>query len=311
MKLNKKTAGIIMATIAALALVFVLIFTVNGDRNTEKMRCELYFLNIEANALVSEQREIKYLDEETLYTNIVVQLIRGPETVGYKSVIDKDAKLINIEDGHNGGIIVNFSEGFLTNDNTKNALSTYAVVKSLCALDSVERVKVTVENEDLTNDDGSKIDYLTSEDINLPSDTYTSETRSITLYFPEKNTDKLRKEEQTVKVTDQQPVEQYIINALIKGTENGELNPALDSNTKLLSVYIYDDLCFVNFKSDFIAKNSGSETKEKTAVYSVVNSLTELNNIKRVQFLMDGKKVSAFGGTDISNPITRDESILQ
>ena len=73
---------------------------------------------------------------------------------------------------------------------------------------------------------------------------------------------------------------------------------------------IYEDICFVNLKSDFTEKNSGNAAKEKLAVYSIVDSLTELKNIKRVQFLMDGKRVDKFGELDIKYPISRNSVII-
>ena len=46
------------------------------------------------------------------------------------------------------------------------------------------------------------------------------------------------------------------------------------------------------------------------AVDSIVDSLTELGHIKRVQFLMDGKKVNSFGNMSIKNPFSRNPVII-
>ena len=50
--------------------------------------------------------------------------------------------------------------------------------------------------------------------------------------------------------------------------------------------------------------------KEKMTIYSIVDSLTELDNIQRVQFLMDGKKVDNFGNINIGSMFGRDGSII-
>lgn len=81
-----------------------------------------------------------------------------------------------------------------------------------------DSVKVIVEGKDVATADGSIIGYLRNQDINLPTDTYNSETREIALYFPNKDGNKLVMETRTIKVTDQQPLAQYIINELIKGS---------------------------------------------------------------------------------------------
>lgn len=307
---RKKTIIFLSAEAAVIAAVIVLILLLNNDHGMQKARCELYFLNEAGTTLVSEEHEVKYYDSEDLKTNVVLQLIKGPDDARNKRVINKDVELIDIITEDGGNVVANFSEEYQTNDSTRNALSAYAVVKSLCALESVNRVKVVVNGEDLKSDDGTTIGYLTSEDINLPTDTYTSETREITLYFPRRDSETLYKEKRTVKVTDQQPVEQYIINELINGPHDNMLTPSLSKDTTLLSVDTYEDICFVNFKANFTEKNSGNGQKEKMAVYSIVNSLTELENIKRVQFLVDGKKITQFGSMDINSPFARNSLII-
>lgn len=310
MKINKKTAAplIIIILAAAIGITIGLIF--GNDKSAQQTKCELYFLNEAGTTLVSETREIKYHSTADLYENVVWEIISGPNDTKNRRVIEKGVDLISLTPAEEGNYIVNFSENFLTDDSTRNALAAYAVVKSLCEFPEINKVKVTIDGEDLHSGEGNVIDYLSSDDINLPSDTYTSETREISLYFPDKNMDTLYHEKRTVQVTDQQPMEQYIINELIKGPAEESLCASLSSSTSLLSVNTYGDICFVNFKSDFTDKNSGNEQKERMAIYSIVDSLTELGHIKRVQFLMDGKKVDSFGNMSIKNPFGRNPGII-
>ena len=58
-------------------------------------------------------------------------------TVSYThlmKIIEKNTKLLSLNDVDSGNIVVNFSGEFLTGDNTKDVLAVYAVVKSLCAI---------------------------------------------------------------------------------------------------------------------------------------------------------------------------------
>ena len=45
-------------------------------------------------------------------------------------------------------------------------------------------------------------------------------------------------------------------------------------------------------------------------VYAIVNSLTELDDIKKVQFLIDGQKVENYGSVIFSEPFERNENIV-
>lgn len=306
----KKKWIIIAAAVLAIAVLASVTIFVRTDRDSRKMQCELYFLNDAETTLVSERRAVKYKSSADILENIVLELVKGPKASGNKRIMSKNVTLNSLTMENGGNVCVDFSSSYLTGDSTRDALSTYAVVKTLSSVNNVYGVKVTVDGEELKNADGTAMEYLTSADINLPTDTYTSEMKNIALYFPEKETNKLRKEDRIVKIIDQQPVEQYIINELINGTQDGALNNALNKDTTLLSVDVYNDICFVNFKSDFTEKNSGNEDKEKTVIYSIVASLTELANVRRVQFLLDGKKADKFGSINIGNPFTRNASMF-
>lgn len=306
----KKKAMIFAAAAAAIAAAVTAI-AVNIDRDGRKMKCELYFLNDTETTLVAETRNVKYHSSADILGNIVTELVHGPKASGHRRIMSGDVKLNRLTMENGGNVSVDFSREYLTGDSTRDALSTYAVVKTLSNVNNVYGVKVTVDGDELRRDDGTVIEYLTSSDINLPTDTYTSEMKQISLYFPEKASGRLQKEERTVKIIDQQPIEQYIINALIDGTQNDNLVSPLDKSTVLLSVDTYNDICFVNFKADFFEKNSGNEEKEKKTVYSIVASLTELSHIRRVQFLLDGKKADKFGSINISNPFTRNSSMFK
>lgn len=307
--MNKKKIIIPAIAVLGIAAIILAVVLFSND-NSEKYIGELYFYNESATSIVAEERQIKYKDNQDLCESVVRELMNGPDNARHSRIIEKNTKLLSVSDIETGRAVVNFSREFITGDNTKDVLAVYAVVKSLCDIDTINSVKVVIEGKDISTSDGSIIGFLGNQDINLPTDTYTSETRSVTLYFPKKDSDKLIKELRAIKVTDQQPIARYIINELIKGPTSENAAAALSDETVLLSVETSDNICFVNFKSSFIDRNSGSAEKEKMAIYSIVDSLTELESIKRVQFLMDGKKVDSFGNINIGSMFGRDESII-
>ena len=309
--MNRKkliSIGVIFLIIAAVVFL-IAIFT--ADRGSEKYSGELYFFNETQTTIEAESRVIRYRDALSLAEGVVEGLMKGPEVAKHQRIIEKKTKLLAIGGADTGSVVVNFSSEFLTGDSRKDILAVYAVVKSLCAIDGINSVKVIIEGRDITASDGSIIGYLTDQDINLSTDAYNSETREVTLYFPPKSEHVLRKEVRAIKVTDQQPLAQYIINELIKGPQEEGLERALSKDTVLLSVETLNNICFLNFSSGFLDKNAGTAEAEKTVIFSIVDSLTELDNIDRVQFLMDGKRVDSFGNINISGMFGRDESLIE
>ncbi len=305
---NKKI--LIPFVLIAVIIIVVAIVSIGKD-NGNKYTGDLYFFNDSATTIVAESREIRYSDDQDLAETVIDELRKGPDNSKHLRIMEKKTHLISLSDIETGNVVVNFSREFVTGDSAKDIFAVYSVVKSLCAIGNIDSVKVVIEGKEIATNDGSIIGYLTDQDINLPTDTYNGETREITLYFPKKESQKLVKETRSIKVTDQQPIAQYIINELIKGPVNESLSDALSDDTVLLSVETSDNICFVNFKASFIDKNSGTAEKEKLAVYSIVDSLTELENIDRVQLLMDGKRVDNFGNINIGSMFGRDESIIQ
>lgn len=297
---------LILAIAACVAAVLM-----SSGRNSRKFTAELYFFNESGTSIEAETKEIKYHDDIELVQEVVERLIKGPDNARHGRIIESGTKLLWIDMSDMENPVVNFSAEYLTENSTKDILSTYAVVKSLCTLDFVKSVKVLAEGNEIQASDGTAIGYLTAEDINLITDTNTSETREIMLYFTTKEYDGLVSEIRTIKVTDQQPIEQYIINELIRGPREKEHAATLSSDTVLAGVDIEDDICFVNFRPSFLDKNSGSQEKEILAVYSIVDSLTELKSITRVQFLVDGRKVDMFGSLNIGSMLGRNEDVIK
>lgn len=98
-----------------------------------------------------------------------------------------------------------------------------------------------------------------------------------------------------------------IVRELISGPAKGSLLQAtIPKGTAVHSnVTIKDGVATVDFSKEFIDKHPGGKKKEQLTLYSVVNSLTELKDIKTVQFKIDGKVKKDFKGNyqiDVAYP---------
>lgn len=306
----KRKYTLAAAVVLAALLVGVMIYTVNHDFAYDKMIVDLYFMNEDETGIVAESSEIKYKNDIELTQNVLEKLRKGSSVSKRGRIMPKDTKVNTIEMAYDGNVTVDFSESFLSDDPLKNVLHAYAVTKTLCSTGKISQVRVTVCGNDISDRDGNQLGFVAASDINLETEEYSSELRKIVLYFAS-DSGFLSKEERTVKITDQQPIEQYIINELIKGPDDKSLRAPLSRDTILISADVEDNICYLNFKSNFIKENSGSSEHERLVIYSMVNSLTELQTISRVQFYMDGRRVDSFGDFPIKGYISRDASIIQ
>lgn len=301
----------LLSVVGVIVLVGIIFSIGNLIKKSDKDGPELniYFLNSDSSALVAEKQKSDFDESDDIIETLVKKIIKGPSNAKNVELVSRDTKLNSVtREKHR--VTIDFSRDFLTENKTKNALAVYGIVKTLSQLPEITEVKVLVEGSDILGPDGNNIGFLSGEDINIEKDQNDTETRYITLYFADEN-GKLERERRKIKITDTQPIEQYILNELIKGPNEENLLAVLSSETSLISVQTIDETCFVNFTSGFVSKNTGNDTKEKFAIYSIVNSLTELEMVKNVQFLVEGKKITEFGNTIMSENFFRREDLIK
>jgi len=88
-----------------------------------------------------------------------------------------------------------------------------------------------------------------------------------------------------------------IVGELIKGPSADGLKPTVPSEAKLASpVSINGKVATVDLSKEFKTKHPGGKDAEKLTIYSIVNSLTELEEIEKVKFTIDGKVQKEYMG---------------
>ena len=141
-----------------------------------------------------------------------------------------------------------------------------------------------------------------------PSDS-TQKSVKLTLYFPNADGTGVIATDRTVVVKDQE-----IIKTMFKELETppSGLEKPLPKGTALLSATVSaDGVATIDLSTDFKKNFGGGSTGEQMTMYSIVNTLTTLSNVKSVQFLLDGKKQDGIlGNLDTSTPLKRNESLI-
>jgi germination protein M len=66
----------------------------------------------------------------------------------------------------------------------------------------------------------------------------------------------------------------------------------------------------VDLSQEFVAKHNSGAASELVMVYSIVNSLCELETVEKVQFLINGEKLKDYDGhLDFVTPFTAVNSL--
>lgn len=113
----------------------------------------------------------------------------------------------------------------------------------------------------------------------------------ISLYFKNIETNTLVAEAKCIDVKElyKEPYT-YLINMLITGPENEKLESAVPEGTKVNSCTLKGNTLYVDLSKEFINNAPAGIEEESMVIYSIVNTLTELNEVCGVKFLINGEE---------------------
>jgi germination protein M len=129
----------------------------------------------------------------------------------------------------------------------------------------------------------------------------------VTLYFPTSDAEGLVPVERTLTTTPENAIA-----AIFKEFANppAGLVAPLPKGTELLNSKIKEGTVTLNLSKNFKNNFEGGATGEQMVLYSIVNSLTSLPEIKSVEFLLEGQQtVAILGALDTSTPVKPNKSL--
>ena len=140
-----------------------------------------------------------------------------------------------------------------------------------------------------------------------PSPEAKKESTSLTVkvYYPDDQGLKLIAVKRTIR-TDKADKYTAAMESLLEGTKEKGQTTIIPKQAKLKSVKIKGDTAYVDFTQALVRNFVGGSTGEEMLVGSVVDTLTEFPEIKKVQLLVEGSKVESLSGhLDLTSPLSR------
>ena len=133
--------------------------------------------------------------------------------------------------------------------------------------------------------------------------------KEISVYFSTQEAMYLKAEKRLIK-TDK--LYSNAISELIAGPSNPENNRTIPRGVELNSIVVENGLARADFNQALIDNHWGGSTGERMTVYSIVNTLTQFDEIERVLIIIDGEKIESLAGhMDLTEEITRNENIIK
>ena len=191
-------------------------------------------------------------------------------------------------DSNNRLATLYFNESYNKLPAAREILTRAAIVKTLTQFsDEIQYVAFIIGNTPMTTEDGSLMmmrgrDFIDNISGNME---YVREDY-VTMYFVSEDGTKLQAEDVIIKYLSKINLETALVNSLISGPITKGLKPSLSPDTVVYKVNIREDICYVDLNRTFLERVNGQSFELN--IYSVVNTLTQMTGVSRVQFLIDG-----------------------
>lgn len=279
------------------------------SQDNPKNEMSLYYLNESGTALEAVSYKLKS-DSADEKINEIMWAIRE-ERKNVLPVIPEEVNAISYE--LSGQVLsLNFDSAYLGLDSTTEILVRAAMVFTFTQLEEVSYVNFYVNNNPFKDANGDTVVMVASSDFidKVGNNVNNYQSTTVTLYFANYSGNKLRTEIRTGMYDSSQSLERYIIEQLIKGpAENGDY-VTIPQSTGIRSISTNNGVCYIDFDSNFLS--GASSVKDEIMIYSIVNSLTELSHISKVQISVNGDiDVELHSRFSLNKLLTKDLSYME
>ena len=276
---------------ALLCLLAVVLAGITGcGRNSgDEGEYYIYYLNKEKTKIIPEPYELKAKQEDTLAVieELLLRLTAELEDVDYMNPIPKEVSLLDYK-LEESLLTLYFSAEYLSLDKIDEAISRAAIVRTMLQAEGVECLSFYAGDAPLADHKGNPVGIMTNDSfIENPGEQINSiETAELTLYFANKKGNGLVTETREVHYSSNISMEKLVMEHLLEGPESKDAQSAIPEGAKLMNVSVLEGVCYVSLDENFMKQNYNIE--EAVVIYSIVNSLSELSAINKVQISVNG-----------------------
>lgn len=258
-----------------------------GEDATEGSEYMIYCLNGSDTGVISRTVSVTSVETLDIISELIGYLSEESDSEQMHSVLGTGLVLERCT-YDKGKLSLNFDDSYLLMNRTTEVLTRAALVRTFCQIPAVVSVRITVNDQPLTDSNGKVIGNMTADQFidNEGADINSYERTILELYFANEAGDGLIKVERQVVYNSNISLPKLIVEQLIAGPNIKTVYPTVNGGTKIISVTVTDGVCYVNLDEGFL--NPVNNVTAETTVYSLVNSLTALTDVEWVQISIDG-----------------------
>lgn len=271
----------------------------------------IYYINSRQTGL----EKIEYSIVSDVTSDVIRELlaILSTETVDDEYINPIPQELGKVDyDLADHNLILRFEPEYTQLTGTREILTRSAVAKTFLQLEEVGAVSFYIGDEPLKGKNGNVIGAMTTDSFldNFGENEEALESDTFTLYYSSRDGQGLIKKTRLLHFNNTMSRESVVMTYLSKdpGSDDGA-KAVLASNVKVLSATSKDGICYVKLDANFLSQQTGVATE--TAVYGIVDSLTSLDDIGKVELSVEGTAEGMVPDTDrVSGLYEKNESLV-
>lgn len=147
------------------------------------------------------------------------------------------------------------------------------------------------------NKKNTSLEYIPEEEITEEQLRQTI----VLLYYKNKENNKLMPEARLIDVKElcNNPYEK-LVTLLLEDPKSEKLEKVIAEGTKINKVELKGDVIYLDLSKEFIENQESDSYLEKLSIDSIVNTLTELNEVNSVKILIEGEEGKVFKSGEVT-----------
>ncbi|SCI43740.1 Spore germination protein [uncultured Clostridium sp.] len=270
----------------------------------------IYYLNTATTKLVPREYEAEATDKEALVDELMEQFLHVPKELDCQAaLIDKVAYQGSRQEEQ--VLYLYFDVNYTGMKPEREILCRAALARTLTQIPGVDYINIYCGDQPLMDRQGNPVGMLASTDFIMnTSNVNAYEKTELTLYFADETGNKLLEEKREVVHNINTSLEQLVVEQLIAGPGQEGRHPTLPSDCKILSLSVTDNVCYINFDSAFL--NTSLPVSEYVPIYSIVDSLSEMTTVTKVQIMVNGSQNVMFRDViSLNTPFEKSQDYIE
>ncbi len=254
---------------------------------------QVYYINREETAI----RPVEYTLTATEKADMVAELLNvmkaEPEESELKATISSAIDIYSCRINE-GKLIIDFAKTYKDMIPTTEILVRAAIVRTVTQIEEIDTVEFEIEGETMIDYAGIVVGTMTAGQFidNTGTEINAYEVATLKLYFANEEGTALVPVSRSVEYNTNVSLEKLVMEQLILGPSKLEAYPTINPGTKVINVTVNDGTCYVNLDQTFLTQVY--TVSSEVTIYSIVNSLVELDNVNKVQILINGESEVSF-----------------